>query len=81
MKIVTVVPGPKGKNGIHMANGTKVVLDDGSELQNIQQIALYASAGGVWTACITVVLPTTPEITALDLSLPDAAPNRVTNAP
>lgn len=81
MKIVTVVPGPKQFDGIHQANGTKVLLDDGSELERVSEITLHASAGGFWTATITVALERAPEVTALDLSLPDAEPASVTNTP
>lgn len=41
-----------------MAQGTKVMLSDGSELSGVTSVTLSAKAGGVWEATITVL----PEI-------------------
>ena len=37
-----------------MAQGTKVMLSDGSELSGVRSVELKAETGGVWKAIITV---------------------------
>lgn len=81
MKIVTVVPGPKNHDGIHTAQGTKVMLSDGSELERVHEVTLNASVGGMWTANITVAIERAPEVTAIDLSLRCSDTTTVTNTP
>lgn len=40
--------------GPTQCQGTKVVLEDGSELPNVRKIVLTATVNGVWEAEITV---------------------------
>ncbi|ANF84631.1 hypothetical protein A7J50_1192 [Pseudomonas antarctica] len=59
LSVVTIMPPPNQKPGqAQMAQGTKVMLSDGSELTGVTGVTLTASAGGVWEATITVL----PEI-------------------
>lgn len=59
LNVVTILPTPSQKPGsAQMAQGTKVMLSDGSELSGVTSVTLSAKAGGVWEATITVL----PEI-------------------
>ena len=59
LSVVTILPPPNQKPGsAQMAQGTKVMLSDGSELTGVTGVTLKASAGGVWEATVTVL----PEI-------------------
>ena len=59
LSVVTILPPPSQKPGsAQMAQGTKVMLSDGSELSGVTSVTLSAKAGGVWEATITVL----PEI-------------------
>lgn len=59
LSVVTILPPPNQKSGrAQMAQGTKVMLSDGSELSGVTSVTLSAKAGGVWEATITVL----PEI-------------------
>lgn len=59
LNVVTIPPPPNQKPGsAQMAQGTKVILSDGSELSGVTSVTLSAKAGGVWEATITVL----PEI-------------------
>ena len=59
LSVVTILPPPNQKPGqAQMAQGTKVMLSDGSELTGVTAVTLTASAGGVWEATITLL----PEI-------------------
>ena len=59
LSVVTILPPPNQKPGqAQMAQGTKVMLSDGSELTGVTSVTLTASAGGVWQATITLL----PEI-------------------
>lgn len=59
LSVVTILPPPNQKPGsAQLAQGTKVILSDGSELTGVTGVTLKASAGGVWEATITVL----PEI-------------------
>ena len=59
LSVVTILPPQNQKPGsAQMAQGTKVMLSDGSELTGVTGVTLKASAGGVWEATITVL----PEI-------------------
>ncbi|WP_189659286.1 hypothetical protein [Pseudomonas amygdali] len=70
LKVVTIIPGPQSRSdGPHLAQGTKVILSDGSELGGVTSVLLYADAGGVWKASIELYpreVPTVAvEVTAL----------------
>ena len=55
LSVVTILPSPSQIPGsIQMAQGTKVMLSDGSELSGVRSVELKAEAGGVWKAIITV---------------------------
>ena len=59
LSVVTILPSPSQIPGsIQMAQGTKVMLSDGSELARVHSVELKAEAGGAWKAIITVL----PEI-------------------
>ena len=59
LSVVTILPPPnQNPGGVQMAQGTKVMLSNGSELNGVQSVTLSAKAGGVWQATITVL----PEI-------------------
>ncbi|WP_426156784.1 hypothetical protein [Pseudomonas sp. TSRC2-2] len=56
LSVVTIVPPPNQKPGsAQLAQGTKVMLSDGSELTGVTAVTLTASAGGVWQATITLL--------------------------
>lgn len=56
LSVVTILPPPNQKpDSAQMAQGTKVMLSDGSELTGVTGVTLKASAGGVWEATITVL--------------------------
>lgn len=55
LSVVTILPSPSQIPGsIQMAQGTKVMLSDGSELARVHSVELKAEAGGAWKAIITV---------------------------
>jgi len=59
LSVVTILPPPNQNPGsVQMAQGTKVMLSNGSELSRVQSVTLSAKAGGMWEATITVL----PEI-------------------
>ena len=59
LSVVTILPPPNQSPGsIQPAQGTKVMLSDGSELARVHSVELKAEAGGAWKAIITV----SPEI-------------------
>lgn len=56
LSVVTILPPPSQKpDQAQMAQGTKVILSDGSELAGVTSVALSAKAGGVWEATITLL--------------------------
>lgn len=56
LSVVTILPAPsQSPNQAQPAQGTKVILSDGSELTGITGLTLTAKAGGVWEATITVL--------------------------
>lgn len=59
LSVVTILP-PRNQrpDSAQVAQGTKVMLSDGSELAGVTAVTLSAKAGGVWEATITVL----PEI-------------------
>ncbi|KPC32538.1 Uncharacterized protein ABJ99_4561 [Pseudomonas syringae pv. cilantro] len=66
LKVATIIPGPQSNpNGPHLAQGTKVILSDGSELSGVAGVTLRAEAGGLWKATIEVYPREVPTITAL----------------
>jgi len=55
LRVATIIPGEKADgSSVHLAQGTKVVLSDGSELAGVTGITLRAEAGGIWKAVIEV---------------------------
>lgn len=70
LRVVTIVPGPQeSPNAPHQAQGTKVILSDGSELGGVTGVTLRADVGGLWKAIIEVYPHEVPtfmvEVTAL----------------
>lgn len=70
LNVATIIPGPQEKpSGPHLAQGTKVILSDGSELAGVASVTLRADAGGLWKATIEVYPHEVPtlmvEVTAL----------------
>ena len=56
LSVVTILPPPNQRPGsAQLAQGTKVMLSDGSELTGVTAVTLTASAAGVWQATITVL--------------------------
>lgn len=56
LSVVTILPPSNQKPGsAQAAQGTKVMLSNGSELTGVTAVTLKASAGGVWEATITVL--------------------------
>lgn len=76
LSVVTILPPPNQKPGqAQMAQGTKVMLSDGSELTGVMSVALKAVAGGVWEATITVlpqiIQPVTAEANVIEVDITD----------
>jgi hypothetical protein len=61
---VRIVPAPPGKHGYSMAQGTKVLTQDGVEIQRVTEINLRCKAGDLWRGEISV-MPSPDEINAL----------------
>ena len=56
LSVVTILPPQNQKpDQAQMAQGTKVMLSDGSELAGVTSVTLSAKADGVWEATITVL--------------------------
>lgn len=65
LRVATIVPAENQKPGQpQIANGTKVLLSDGSELTGVTSVTLTATAGGLWQATITVMPETVHAVTA-----------------
>jgi hypothetical protein len=65
-KVVSIIPSHKDSDtGVHVAQGTKVLLDDGSYLQGINSITLKAEVGQPWKAVIEVHPTNQKQIDAL----------------
>lgn len=63
LNVATIIPGqPNEGSSVHMANGTRVMLSDGSELSGVVSVTLRAEAGGVWMASIEVRPAVVPSI-------------------
>lgn len=50
MGYVTIVPPISNKGGPALTQGTRVILEDGSELKGVYKIVLSAECNSVWTA-------------------------------
>lgn len=70
MTILRIIPGPKGPDGAHRANGTRVLMPDGTEVPMVRAITLRAEAGGLWQAQIDCAVEVAQEIAALRLDQP-----------
>ena len=65
LSVVTIQPPPSRDPGqAQLANGTKVILSDGSELSGVTAVTLKAVAGGLWEATISVRPSTIQPVTA-----------------
>ena len=54
-KVVSITPKEKDEDtGCHAAQGTQVLLDDGSYLQGVTKVTLVAEVGELWKAVIEV---------------------------
>ena len=76
LSVVTILPPPNQKpDSAQMAQGTKVMLSDGSELTGVTGITLKANAGGVWEATITVlpkiIQPVNAEVNIVEVDVTD----------
>ncbi|KTC60176.1 hypothetical protein [Pseudomonas savastanoi] len=72
LKVVTIIPGPQSRSdGPHLAQGTKVMLSDGSELGGVTSVLLFADAGGVWKASIEVYPREVPTVAVEVAALAD----------
>ena len=64
-RVATIIPAPpKDGNSCHLTQGTRVLLDDGSELDGVVSITLSAVSNGLWSATIEVLPQVVPSITA-----------------
>lgn len=78
-RVVSVIPVPNTsgrKNSIQVVNGTKVLLDDGSYLENIQKITLVAEVDEPWRAIIELTPKNQEQIDAIlsDLKVVEPKP-------
>lgn len=66
MNLMRIVPrkNADGSDSI-VCNGTRVVLQDGTEVQGIKSITLVGEVGGVWRATLECIVHG-PDITALN---------------
>ncbi|WP_341520723.1 hypothetical protein AABC73_20580 [Pseudomonas sp. G.S.17] len=65
VRVATIIPAPqRDGNSCHMTQGTRVLLDDGSELDGVVSITLRAEPNGLWAATIEVMPQVVPSITA-----------------
>ena len=76
LSVVTILPSPSQIPGsIQMAQGTKVMLSDGSELARVHSVELKAEAGGAWKAIITVwpeiIQPVNAEAEIVEVDITD----------
>lgn len=60
--IVRIVPSDL-RGAVHLANGTKVLMPDGTEMPGVTEIVLTAKAGDIWRAQISCFVAA-PEIVA-----------------
>lgn len=63
--VVSIIPKENNRDGIHIANGTQVLLSDGSKLDGVRKVTLVAEAGDVWKAVIEVFPTNQEQINAL----------------
>ena len=76
LSVVTILPPPSQSLGsIQLAQGTKVMLSDGSELARVHSVELKAEAGGAWKAIITVrpeiIQPVNAEAEIVEVDITD----------
>jgi len=65
LRVATIVPAQNQNPGHpQIANGTKVLLSDGSELAGVISVTLTATAGNLWQATITVMPERVHQVTA-----------------
>ena len=64
-RVVSIIPGDKNNDRVHLTRGTQVLLDDGSYLQGVHKITLVAECDDVWKAVIEVYPSNTKQIDAL----------------
>ncbi|MHA3083747.1 hypothetical protein ACX1NX_11405 [Acinetobacter sp. ANC 5383] len=65
-RVVSVIPPHKDNDTTaHAAQGTKVLLDDGSRLEGVNKVTLVAEAGKAWKAIIEVYPTNQKQIDAL----------------
>lgn len=67
-KVVSIVPTSKCTNtntNAHAAQGTKVLLDDGSRLEHVHKVTLVAEKGAAWKAIIEVYPTNQQQIDAI----------------
>lgn len=64
-KVVSIVPAQSNSDGCHRANGTRVLLSDGSELKGVAKVTLVAEVGELWKAIIEVHPTNQQQINAL----------------
>jgi len=65
-KVVSIIPPQKDDDtGPHKAQGTRVLLDDGSRLEGVKKVTLVAEAGDVWKAIIELSPVNQKQIDAL----------------
>jgi len=80
-KVVSIIPPRKEViAGVHRANGTKVLLDDGSYLEGVKSITLKAEVGQPWKAIIEVYPTNQKQIDALVEELRVVQYGEVTNS-
>lgn len=66
-KVISVIPptNPLKEHSVALCNGTKVLLDDGSYLENIQKITLVAEPDQPWRAIIELTPKNQEQIDAI----------------
>lgn len=64
MKAAKIVFADQNGEGMSLTQGTKVVLEDGTELQGVRKIVLTAEVNDIWRADITCGVNLTGEVGA-----------------
>lgn len=65
VKVVSVVPKENDKDGVHICQGTQILLSDGNRLEGVHKVTLVAEADNVWRAIIEVFPKNQTQIDAL----------------
>ena len=83
LNVATIIPGPPNEgSSAHMANGTRVMLSDGSELSGVVSLTLRADVGGFWVANIEVRPSIVPSINVqAEISVTGLATDGCTHVP